>query len=157
VAACTNPRAKGRQKRSTEIARRVSVGDRKRSSIKTLYTRNMYRNRGKARERVLLWYKLAQTPHDDDNIEDARVTTAFTRRARRYYAYVQRTKGGSIAEWLACWTQAQKGPGSNRSRVAVGQQSLANCSHPLYLGSPSSKTGSSPVKDCGGNFRPGEK
>ena len=26
---------------------------------------------------------------------------------------------GSVAEWLACWTQAQKGPGSNRSRDAV--------------------------------------
>ena len=29
------------------------------------------------------------------------------------------TQGGSVAEWLACWTQAQKGPGSNRSRDAV--------------------------------------
>ena len=29
------------------------------------------------------------------------------------------TVGGSVAEWLACWTQAQKGPGSNRSRDAV--------------------------------------
>jgi len=28
--------------------------------------------------------------------------------------------GGSVAEWLACWTHAQKGPGSNRSRDAVG-------------------------------------
>jgi len=28
--------------------------------------------------------------------------------------------GGSVAEWLACWTQAQKGPGLNRSRDAVG-------------------------------------
>jgi len=29
--------------------------------------------------------------------------------------------GGSVAEWLACWTQAQKGlMGSNRSRDAVG-------------------------------------
>ena len=28
--------------------------------------------------------------------------------------------GGSVAEWLACWTQAQKGPGSNRSHDAVG-------------------------------------
>jgi len=28
--------------------------------------------------------------------------------------------GGSVAEWLACWTQAQKGLGSNRSRYAVG-------------------------------------
>jgi len=35
--------------------------------------------------------------------------------------YVARhCKGGSVAEWLACWTQAQKGPGSNRSRDAVG-------------------------------------
>jgi len=29
-------------------------------------------------------------------------------------------EGGSVVEWLACWTQAQKGPGSNRSRDAVG-------------------------------------
>jgi len=29
-------------------------------------------------------------------------------------------KGVSVAEWLACWTQAQKGQGSNRSRDAVG-------------------------------------
>ena len=28
--------------------------------------------------------------------------------------------GGSVAEWLACWTQAQKGQGSNRSRDTVG-------------------------------------
>ena len=27
---------------------------------------------------------------------------------------------GSVAEWLACWTQAQKGPGPNCSRDAVG-------------------------------------
>jgi len=27
---------------------------------------------------------------------------------------------GSVAEWLSCWTQAQKGLGSNRSRDAVG-------------------------------------
>jgi len=26
--------------------------------------------------------------------------------------------GGSVAEWLACLTQAQKGPGSNGSRDA---------------------------------------
>jgi len=32
----------------------------------------------------------------------------------------KRLLGGSVAEWLACWTQAQKGPGSNRSRDAVG-------------------------------------
>ena len=27
---------------------------------------------------------------------------------------------GSVAEWLACWTQAQKGLGSNRSCDTVG-------------------------------------
>ena len=27
---------------------------------------------------------------------------------------------GSVTEWLACWTRAQKDPGSNRSRDAVG-------------------------------------
>jgi len=30
------------------------------------------------------------------------------------------TKGGWVAEWIACWTQAQEGLGSNRSRDAVG-------------------------------------
>jgi len=34
--------------------------------------------------------------------------------------YIVCTLGGSVAEWLACWTEAQKGPGSNRSRDAVG-------------------------------------
>jgi len=36
------------------------------------------------------------------------------------YTCIVHTKGGSVAEWLACWTQAQKGSGSNRSRDAVG-------------------------------------
>ena len=31
-----------------------------------------------------------------------------------------RLTGGSVAEWLACWTQAQKGFASNHSRDAVG-------------------------------------
>ena len=29
-------------------------------------------------------------------------------------------RGDSVAKWLACWTRAQNGPGSNRSRDAVG-------------------------------------
>jgi len=29
-------------------------------------------------------------------------------------------RGGSVAEWLVCRTQVQKGMGSNRSRDAVG-------------------------------------
>ena len=30
------------------------------------------------------------------------------------------SNGGSVAEWLACWTLAQKGLGSTRSCDAVG-------------------------------------
>ena len=66
--------------------------------------------------------------------------------------------GGSVAEWLACWTQAQKGLGSNCSRDAVtvtvtvtavtGNSLKANCSHPSCLCSPSSEFGSSPLKVC---------
>jgi len=36
-----------------------------------------------------------------------------------FYLLAFYLSGGSVAEWLACWTQAQKGPGSNRSRDAV--------------------------------------
>ena len=36
------------------------------------------------------------------------------------YIYLLTDADGSVAEWLACWTQAQKGPGSNRGRDAVG-------------------------------------
>ena len=33
-----------------------------------------------------------------------------------FYAYI----GGLVARWLACWTQMQKGPGSNHSHNTVG-------------------------------------
>ena len=36
------------------------------------------------------------------------------------YRRIETMSYHSVAEWLACWTQAQKGPGSNRSRDAVG-------------------------------------
>ena len=40
--------------------------------------------------------------------------------ASTLYCYVILTCAPSVAEWLACSTQAQKGPGSNHSRDAVG-------------------------------------
>ena len=43
----------------------------------------------------------------------------------RDYAYL----GGSVAEWLACWTQAQKDPGSNRSRMTLSGNSLKQTVH----------------------------
>jgi len=36
--------------------------------------------------------------------------------------------GGSVAEWLACWTQAQKGLGSNRS-ATLSDNSLRQTVH----------------------------
>ena len=50
-------------------------------------------------------------------------------------------EGGSVAEWLACWTQLQKGLGSNHAHRASDV--------------PSSEIGSSPLKGCGGNCGPG--
>ena len=61
--------------------------------------------------------------------------------------------GGSVAEWLACWSQAQKGRGSNRSRD-FNPAVLGKLLHPF---TPSSKIGSIPLKGCGGNCRPGGK
>ena len=54
-----------------------------------------------------------------------RVTGSHTGTALRKQRYnnepvTDRSVVGPVAEWLACWTQAQKGPGSNRSRDAVG-------------------------------------
>jgi len=46
-------------------------------------------------------------------------TSSITRQTS-FFGTVHHIEGGSIAEWLACWTQAQKGLGSNRSRDAVG-------------------------------------
>jgi len=37
--------------------------------------------------------------------------------------------GDSVAEWLACWSQAQKGLGLNRSRDAIGGNSLRQTVH----------------------------
>ena len=56
-----------------------------------------------------------------DRIRTAVAATATTRQPLDGVKKYQLTyRGGSVAEWLACWTQAQKGPGSNRSRDAVG-------------------------------------
>jgi len=41
-------------------------------------------------------------------------------RSSRLFPKASFTVGGSVAEWLACCTRAQKGVGSNPSRDAVG-------------------------------------
>jgi len=73
------------------------------------------------------------------------------------YNRINGRKYGSVAEWLACRTEAQKDLGSNRSRDAVGQRSEENCSHQSCLCSPSSETGSSLLKGCEGNCGLGGK
>jgi len=65
--------------------------------------------------------------------------------------------GGSVAEWLACWTQAQKGRTQVQIAVAtLSGNSLRQTVH-TDCASRSSKIGSSPLKGCGGNCRPGGK
>jgi len=50
-----------------------------------------------------------------------------------------------------------EGPGFKLQSWCHREQSYANCSHPSCLCSPSSKIGSSPLKGCEGNCRPGGK
>ena len=58
------------------------------------------------------------------NVEIFSVTgkriNCFATENRSVAFYLLIVLGGSVAEWLACWTQAQKGLGSNRNRDAVG-------------------------------------
>ena len=56
------------------------------------------------------------------NSDDARqpVDIELTFIPVRHKVSIIHSLGGSVAEWLACWTQAQYGLGSNRSRDAVG-------------------------------------
>ena len=54
--------------------------------------------------------QIASVGEDDDDDDDDDVDNIYV-----YYTW-----GGSVAEWLACWTQALKGQVSNRSRDAVG-------------------------------------
>jgi len=63
-------------------------------------------------------------------------------------------KGGSVAEWIACWTQMQKGLCSNHSRDVTVLGKLFTPIVPLFT---KQQNGSSPLKGCGGNCRPGRK
>jgi len=56
----------------------------------------------------------------------------------------------------ACWTQAQKGPGTNRSRDAVWLV-LGKLFTPIMPLFTKQRIGSSPLKGCEGNCRPGGK
>ena len=55
----------------------------------------------------------------DTDTPDQLLTSVTTEMLGKYFDDTA-VSGGSVAEWLACWTQAQKGPGSNRRRDAVG-------------------------------------
>ena len=50
-------------------------------------------------------------------------STPVTRRHQLFYKNPIHTRGGSVAEWLACWTPGAEGPGfksqSRRCRVTV--------------------------------------
>jgi len=52
--------------------------------------------------------------------QTAKKQDSITLLGKANYPLVITPRGGTVAEWLACWTQAEKGVGSNRSREAVG-------------------------------------
>ena len=88
---------------------------------------------------AVMWTDLAATLRDGEQIHGNSVGTGNRDTSRdsttililyftifkvfNYLLDCSTVQGGWVVEWLACWTQAQKGPGSNRSRDAVGQQS----------------------------------
>jgi len=55
----------------------------------------------------------------DSQVSQPLNIVATIHRVRASLNHGRLLEGGSVAEWLACWTRAQKGPGSNRSRDAV--------------------------------------
>ena len=59
-----------------------------------------------------LWVETIRVPRAESCVRQAELLY--------YYHSCNSKRGGSVAEWLACWTQAQKGLGSNRSSDAVG-------------------------------------
>ena len=53
---------------------------------------------------------------------------------RNHLAYTHtHIRGGSVAEWLACWTHAQKGPGSNYSLRQTVHTHCASVHQPANL------------------------
>jgi len=66
-----------------------------------------------------------------------------------------KTGGGSVAEWLACWTQAQKA----HFQIAVTTLSGNSLRQTVYTHCASVHqaailVAASPLKGCGGNCRP---
>jgi len=73
------------------------------------------RNRKQTSQKNCTWYKgiRVQWVHKDG------LDLFINTRHRQCREFDELLYCGSVAEWLACWTQAQKGPGSNCSRDAV--------------------------------------
>jgi len=64
--------------------------------------------------------KDAQWAEDKEATECRQCAKQFSVSRRRVCSCLSEAWSGSVAECLVCWTQAQKGPGSNRSHDAVG-------------------------------------
>jgi len=73
---------------------------------------------------------------------------------------ILRVECGSVAEWLACWTQAQKGP-SGQVQIAVATLSGNSLRQTVHTHRASihqaAKLVAALFKGCGGNCGPGEK
>ena len=73
----------------------------------------------------------SHTPPAVSRIQTRPPTTSGHHATPRFHPRPLRFGGGSVAEWLACWswTQAQKGPGSNRAVTTLSGNSLRQTVH----------------------------
>jgi len=96
------------------------------------------------------------SPFDPADAADDTPPTGIRFSPHVFMFCVRLLMGGSVAEWSACWIQAQKArvqiavatlSGNSRRHCANGCRQTA---HTHCEQSPSSKIGSSPLKGCGG-------
>jgi len=66
---------------------------------------------------------------DTSSVSTGECKARYLYHHRHIYSGYHTTMSGSVAKWLACWTQAQKGPGSNRSRATLSGNSLRQTVH----------------------------
>jgi len=72
----------------------------------------------------IMCYFIVIQPHEGGSIASFSYPTSSTMVIIIHYYC---SKGGSVVEWLACWTQAQKGPGP-------GFKSQSRCCRVTVLG-----------------------
>jgi len=86
----------------------------------------------------------------DTYIENARCLQKYTSSLHQCFVYVTYGLGGSVAEWLACWTQAQKAVVQIAVSTLLGNSLRQTAHNHCASVHQAAKIGSSPLEGCGG-------